>query len=61
MKDNFGDKIEVTSDMGETVVRFTIDGKTTGMYLSPKKARKLIRKLQRATSALEIAALGRVA
>lgn len=63
MRGIFEDKIEANADTSgnQVVIRFTIDGKTTGMYLSPRKARKLARKINCVASEIEIAELGRVA
>jgi hypothetical protein len=54
MKDIYGDKIKVWG--GEHVnVMFSTPGRTMPMVLTPKKARKLARRLNMAASAIEIA------
>jgi hypothetical protein len=57
MKDNWGDKIKVNAhpDEGHVTVLFKTNAQTIPMILSPEKARRLARKINRAASAVEIA------
>ena len=64
MKDNYDDKISVEQEFGDVRVAFEMDdpnGKFIVRYLTPKKARKLARKINQAASALEINEAGRFA
>lgn len=55
MRDDFGDKITVEAFHDAVFIDFHDGNDHTGtMCLSPKRARKLVRKIQRAASAIEI-------
>lgn len=56
MKDNWGDKIKVSVPWeGDNVcVIFKTDAQSIPMILTPEKARRLARKIDRAASAIEI-------
>ena len=55
MKDNWGDSIEVATEVGDDVVavNFRVYGRNADMELSPRKARKFAKKLKRAAREAE--------